>query len=175
MRPVMGLDLQAGSGGERATRIEPSALLTDEQLCAATTAMTASSFELLDVRRVADELMSSALSARDLKAERVLVDTAEMRLTIVALKRSGTIGDHVSARSAILAPIFGRARFASGNGIVDLTPGRFMFVGRGTRHEIAADEDTALMLVSLERTKDGAVPAGISAARAQSAAPRSFP
>src|SRR5688500_13923697 len=148
MRSMIGLDLEAGTGGEHATRIEPSALPTEEHMLAATASMTASGFKLLDVRRVADELMSSVLSARDFKAERVLVDEAEMTLAIVALKRGAGIPHHASSRSVVLAPIFGRVRFATGNGIIDLTPERFMFIGRGTRHEIAADEDAALMLVT---------------------------
>jgi quercetin dioxygenase-like cupin family protein len=143
---MMFLDLEAAGRGERETAGESTAL-ADEHVPSASTRIATSCFELLEVRRVASELIASAPAGRDSNVARTLVDDADMTVSIVALRRGQGTGEHATPHSTVIVPISGRVRFATGNGIVDLTPGRFMFVDPDRRHEIVADEDAAVMLV----------------------------
>jgi quercetin dioxygenase-like cupin family protein len=106
-----------------------------------------STLELLDVPRIAADLMASAETTGDSKATRIVVDAKDMSVAIVALRRGGRIAHRDAPRSTVIVPIFGRVRYATGNGVVDLLPGRPLWSGRGRRHEIIADEDAALMFV----------------------------
>ena len=147
MKPLMGFDLEGGVRGQQ-ERANESIALVGEHALSESTRVASTSFTLLDVRHVAAELMASDPLAHDSSAARTLVDDADMTVSIIALKRGGRLREHASPHAAVIAPIFGRVRFATGNGIVDLSPGRFMFVDRDRLHEIVADEDSALMLVT---------------------------
>jgi quercetin dioxygenase-like cupin family protein len=144
MRPLIGLDLDAGGRGELAAANERTSPADERALPASR--MTSIRLELMDAPRIAADLLASAKTAGDSRATRVLVEERDLTISIVALLRGARIAEQ-SARSTVVIPIFGRVRFATGNGIVDLMPGRSLFSGRDQPHEIIADEDAALMLV----------------------------
>ena len=99
---MMGLDLEAGVRGQH-ERAHESVALAQEDALSASTGMASTSFQLLDVRHVAAELMASNPLARDSWVTRTLVDDADMTLSVIALRRGGPMRGHECPHAAVIA------------------------------------------------------------------------
>jgi homogentisate 1,2-dioxygenase len=109
--------------------------------------LRASAPQLHDLRRIAAELIAALRSTGKRELARVVVDDAEIMLTVTAVRRGAGIAERSASYAAVLTPIVGRIRLATGNGSTDLTPARFMSLPRGSSYEILADDEAAFMLV----------------------------
>lgn len=88
-------------------------------------------------------------------ARRMLVDNPAIRVVLVSLRAGQSLPEHSSAGLVTIVSLSGRVEFREDGQCCELTPGRFVYLSPGSRHAVAAREDSRL-LVTMVKPSDAA-------------------
>lgn len=80
------------------------------------------------------------------RAGRTLAKSGRMRVTLVAMAQGNVIGTHQADSPMTLHVLSGHIRFRAGGEDHELRAGQLLFLGPGDAHDLAATEETALLL-----------------------------
>lgn len=99
-----------------------------------------------DLRTQLAEMRQEEGYHRSGRTGRTLAKSGRMRVTLVAMARGNVIGTHQADSPMTLHVLSGHIRFRAGGQEHELQAGQLLFFGPGDAHDLAATEETALLL-----------------------------
>ncbi len=117
-------------------------------------------FEHVNLRSIAQHLLSSDIAKREGHAARTLAKSEGLTVVLETVRLGGEIREHVAPAPVTIVPLQGSAKFSKPNGAdaVSVGVGTALFISPGERHSVSASEDTAfLIVIGLQEATGGAV------------------
>lgn len=101
----------------------------------------------VDLRAVADELLTVAATAASGRATRVFraVPGGSLSQVLLVLRAGGELSEHENPGEALLHVLRGRVRFSAGGAVRDLSADEHLVIPQ-QRHGLLALEDAAVLL-----------------------------
>ena len=111
--------------------------------------LTEISFRSLDALSLAKELLGSEHASRDGRAARTLGKSKGLTVVLTVVPAGGNVGEHAAPGPAVIVPLLGTATFSSGadQETHPVSVGQALFVGEGQKHQVAAAEDCAFLII----------------------------
>ena len=112
--------------------------------------LTTLAFKSIDVLSLAKELLRSEQAVRDGRAARTLAKSKGLTAVLTVVPAGGNVGEHTAPGPVVIIPLVGTATFSSGAGREEPHPisvGQALFVGEGQKHQVAAREDCAFLII----------------------------
>lgn len=112
--------------------------------------LTTLGFKPIDVLALANELLRSEQAVHDGRAARTLAKGKGLTVVLTVVPAGGNVGEHAAPGPVVIVPLVGTATFTNGAGQEDVHPvsvGQALFVGEGQKHQVAAREDCAFLIV----------------------------
>ncbi len=108
-----------------------------------------SSFDHVDLRSIAEQLLSSDIAKRERRTARTLAKSKRLTVVLEALRPGGEIREHAAPGPVTIVPLLGSATFSKPNGAeaISVDVGTVLFIPPGERHSVSASEDTAFLIV----------------------------
>ncbi len=108
-----------------------------------------SSFDHVDLRSIAEQLLSSDIAKRERRTARTLAKSKRLTVILEALRPGGEIREHAARGPVTIIPLLGSAKFSKPNGAeaISVDAGTALFIPPGERHSVSASEDTAFLIV----------------------------
>ena len=106
--------------------------------------------ESLDVVSLARELLTSEQITRDGRTARTLAKSEGLTAVLTAVRAGGSVSEHSAPGPVIIVPLIGTAIFSGGDGQRgprQVSVGHMLCIGKGQRHEVAATEDCAFLII----------------------------
>ncbi|MGY1735810.1 LuxR family transcriptional regulator [Geodermatophilus sp. SYSU D00684] len=105
-----------------------------------------SALGVVDLHRLAGELLERAAAASAGRAARTLPHPVDgLRQTVIALRGGAVLDEHDSPGAASLLVLRGRVRLIAGDDVAELATHQAAPIP-DRRHSVAADEDSVLLL-----------------------------
>ena len=112
--------------------------------------LTTLAFKSIDVLALAKGLLGSEQAVHDGRAARTLAKSKGLTAVLTVVPAGGNIREHAAPGPVVIVPLVGTATFTNGAGQDDGHPisiGQALFVGEGQKHQVAAREDCAFLIV----------------------------
>ena len=108
-----------------------------------------SSFDHVDLRSIAEQLLSSDIAKREGRTARTIAKSKRLTVVLETLRPGGKIPEHAAPGPVTIVPLLGSPTFSKPNGAEAITvdAGTALFIPSGEKHSVSASEETAFLIV----------------------------